>query len=119
MTLMHPEPQALDGIGVAISGLLDGYQNFVPSLLIGEQTMFGAPVTFGTGGGVLSSLGGSASDGDTLAEWLEITVTTPSGQIHGHPDRLRPGGDEARAAGPVDPTQDSPGRVGRCGRSGE
>ena len=77
LTLMHPQPEALDGIGVAISGAIDGYRNFVPSLMVGEQTVFGTPVTFSTGGGLFDTLGsGESSDGDTLAEWLEITVTT-------------------------------------------
>ena len=108
LTLMHPQPEAMSRVGVAISGLIEGYRNFVPSLLVGEETVFGAPVTFSTGGGVLDTADGGATEGETLAEWLEVTVTTPTGTATATRAVFDRVGEEARAAGPIDPTTIAP-----------
>lgn len=108
VTLLHPQPEAMDRVGVAIGGLIDGFRNFVPSLLVGEQSVFGTPVTFGTGGGVIDVFGGGAAAGDTLAEWLEVTVTTPTGAVTATRTVFDRVGEEARTAGPVDPAKVAP-----------
>ncbi len=108
VTLMHPQPEAMSRVGVAISGLIEGFRNFVPSLLVGEETIFGTPVTFSTGGGVLDTPDGGAMEGETLAEWLEVTVTTPTSTATATRTVFDRVGAEARAAGPVDPTQVAP-----------
>ena len=108
LTLMHPQPEAMSQVGVAISGLIEGFRNFVPSLLVGEETVFGTPVTFSTGAGVLDTADGSPTEGETLAEWLEVTVTTPTGTETATRTVFDRVGEEARAAGPVDPTKAAP-----------
>ncbi|HEX5499986.1 MAG TPA: hypothetical protein VFX03_12200, partial [Thermomicrobiales bacterium] len=108
VTLMHPQPEAMSRVGVAISGLIDGFRTFVPSLLVGEETISGTPVAFSTGGGVLDTGDGGPIEGETLAEWLEITVTTPTGTATATRTVFDRIGDEARAAGPVDPTKAAP-----------
>jgi len=108
ISLIHPQPAALEQIGVAVGGLLEGFRNFAPALLVGEETVFGTPVTFGTDGGVLDVFGEGPVNGDTLAEWLEVTVTTPEGARTATRTIFDRVSAEARAAGPVDPSAVAP-----------
>jgi hypothetical protein len=85
ITLLHPEAETLKASGVAITGALTGLLNYVPALIVGDQSVQGNPVTFATGGGALGALsvdgdGGAAPEGDTLGEWLEIDLKTPRGE---------------------------------------
>ncbi len=102
LTFMHPQPEALEGIGVAIGGIIQGFRTFVPTLLVGEESVFGAPVTFSTGGGLLDALGGETVEGDTLSEWIDVTVTTPIGATTTRRTMFDRIGEEARAAADVD-----------------
>jgi hypothetical protein len=85
ITLLHPEAETLKAAGVAITGALTGLLNYVPALIVGDQSVQGNPVTFATGGGALGALSvdgdaGAAPEGDTLGEWLEIDLKTPRGE---------------------------------------
>jgi transglutaminase-like putative cysteine protease len=104
ITFLHPQAEALAAVGESIGGAISGYRNFMPLMIVGEETVSGTPVTFAIGEGALDVLGdGAAVDGDTLAEWLEIEVSTPDGVstiVREVFDRVGP---EQRAIGPVDP----------------
>jgi transglutaminase-like putative cysteine protease len=78
ITLMHPNADALKAAGVAIQEAITGLRTFIPSLIVGSQSHVGRPVTFVTGDGALGTFGDGAADGDTLGEWLEISLTTPN-----------------------------------------
>jgi hypothetical protein len=85
ITLLHPEAEMLKAAGVAITAALTGSLNYVPALIVGDQSVQGKPVTFATGGGVLGALSvdsdaDGATEGDTLGEWLEIDLKTPQGE---------------------------------------
>jgi hypothetical protein len=85
ITLLHPEAGSLQAAGVAITAALTGSLNYVPALIVGDQSVQGKPVTFATGGGVLGALSvdsdaDGATEGDTLGEWLEIDLKTPQGE---------------------------------------
>jgi hypothetical protein len=86
ITLLHPEAESLKAAGVTITAALTGTFNYVPALIVGNQSVQGKPVTFTTGGGVLGALSvedsdaGGATEGDTLGEWLEIDLKTPRGE---------------------------------------
>jgi hypothetical protein len=86
ITLLHPEAESLKAAGVAITAGLTGTLNYVPALIVGNQSIQGKPVTFATGGGVLGALSveesdaGGVPEGDTLGEWLEIDLKTPRGE---------------------------------------
>ena len=85
ITLLHPEAESLKAAGVAITAALTGSLNYVPALIVGNQSVEGKPVTFATGGGALGALSvdsdaGGAPEGDTLGEWLEIDLKTPQGE---------------------------------------
>jgi hypothetical protein len=80
ITLLHLKPESIRGLGLAIEGTLDGTVQYLPHLAIGSRDVV-APVdriTFGSGEGLLDAFGGSdIADGDTVAEWLEATITSP------------------------------------------
>jgi hypothetical protein len=73
----HVDPSAFKDLGVTITGLIDGSLQYVPTLLVGENGETGTPVTLGAGGGALDIFGTSESDGQAIAEWLEIEVLPP------------------------------------------
>jgi transglutaminase-like putative cysteine protease len=79
ITLMHPNADSLKAAGVAIQNVIGGYRNFIPSLIVGNQSQAGQPVTFVTGEGALGAFDVTSIEGDTLGEWLEIEVRTPGG----------------------------------------
>jgi large repetitive protein len=79
ITLMHPNADSLKAAGVAIQEVIGGYRNFIPALIVGSESRAGRPVTFVTGGGVLEVFDQASIEGDTLGEWLEIAIRTPSG----------------------------------------
>jgi large repetitive protein len=119
LTVMHAKPDALKGIGVTIAAAFGGATQWVPYLIVGDKPVRGNPMAFKTTGGsdatpdpslggAAGALGGdSASDGegDTLAAWLAIDITTPDGQTrHAERvifDRVDP---QDRAARTFDPT---------------
>ena len=85
ITLLHPDGESLKAAGVAITAVLTGSLNYVPALIVGNQSVEGKPVTFATGGGALGALSvdsdaSGAPEGDTLGEWLEIDLKTPQGE---------------------------------------
>lgn len=100
----HVDPSALKQAGVAITGLIEGTQQYVPSLLAGKDGTLGTPIVLGTsGGGVSGALGTSAAEDQAIGEWLELTVLAPDGppQLVTREvfDRV---GVDRRAAGTVD-----------------
>ena len=106
ISVQHVKPEALRALGASIDGSLEGTLQYIPHLLLGSEEAQPATdrVTLGTGGGLLDVLGGGGSnDGDTVAEWLEITVASPDAgpkvTTRTVFDRLTP---EQRAAGTFD-----------------
>lgn len=99
----HVDPSALKKVGVAITGLIEGTQQYVPSLLAGKEGALGTPVTIGTGGGASAVLGTSAVEDQAIGEWLELAVLAPDGPPQTVTrevfDRI---GIDKRAAGKVD-----------------
>lgn len=75
VVVAHVDPNALRDLGVSIAGFIEGTTQFVPSLLAGEAGETGNPVTIGVGEGALDVLGTSGSEGEAIAEWLEIEVS--------------------------------------------
>ena len=75
----HVDPSALRGLGVAVTGLVDGALQYSPSLIAGKAGASGDPLTFGGGEGALDALGGSEEEGEgeAIGEWLEIDVLVP------------------------------------------
>jgi hypothetical protein len=102
--VFHPQAEALKGLGQAITGEVGGFRNFMTTLLVGEETVSGLPVTFSTEGGGLDVFGqSSAIDGDTIAEWLEIEIQTPTATKKIERALFDRVGVATRAKGPIDP----------------
>jgi hypothetical protein len=100
ITLMHPDAEELKAAGVAIAEAIGGYRTLVPALIVGDQSVSGQPVTFVTGADAFGDL---STEGDTLAEWLEIDIHTPVAErriVRELFDRVAPA---ARASGSFDP----------------
>ncbi len=99
----HVDPNALKAIGVSILGFIEGTKQYVPSLLAGEAGQTGTPLTLGAGEGALDILGSTESDGEAIAEWLEIEILPPDGPSRTYTrevfDRV---GIDRRAAGDFD-----------------
>jgi hypothetical protein len=100
----HIPPNSLRDLGVAIGGLVEGSIQYIPSLLAGDEGKVGSPVTLmSAGGGVLDVFGTTESDGEAIAEWLEIEVLSPDEPprhlIREVFDRV---GVDRRAAGAID-----------------
>lgn len=114
VSIGHSKPEGLDGLGAALTGTLDGSLQYVPMLLVGDEGEI-APnrVTFNTGAGLASVLDfgidGPDTEGETLAEWLELTIDSPDAGIRTvtRPifDRI---GDVVRQAGDIDPASIPP-----------
>lgn len=82
LLVIHPTPDSLKGVGLAISGVIEGALNYQPYLLLDDDFVEGRMVTFGAGGGVLDSNTTSDAqkhEGEPTAEWLEIILTAPDG----------------------------------------
>ncbi|HQY31503.1 MAG TPA: hypothetical protein PK691_09455, partial [Thermomicrobiales bacterium] len=83
ITIAHMSPDALQGLGVSISGTLSGSFTQIPLVAIGDQVTQGSPylVFGGGGGGVLGALGDAEelTDGEPTAEWIQIDTTAPDG----------------------------------------
>ena len=58
--MFHPQAEALKGLGQAITGEVGVFCNFMTTLLVGEETVSGLPVTFSTEGGGLDVFGNQA-----------------------------------------------------------
>jgi transglutaminase-like putative cysteine protease len=83
ISFSHVSPDAFQGLGLTISGLVEGTTNFIPTFFVGRDVLAAdQPIQFGTGGGLLGALGDEGSnEGDTLAEWLITEIVTPDGAI--------------------------------------
>lgn len=78
ISIGHAKPEALAAIGASITDALSGTVQYIPIIFLGD-TAEGADsrVTFVTGEGALDVFGDTSTEGDTLAEWLELTLTSP------------------------------------------
>jgi Transglutaminase-like superfamily len=94
ITIAHAKPEGLLEIGANLAGLLDGTVQYVPMIVVGDSA-HGADdrITFATEAGFGSviedldiSLSGAVdtsppsadlTEGETLAAWVEVTVTSP------------------------------------------
>lgn len=80
LSLLHVKPDALTALGQTVTGALDGTIQYIPHLALGsdDAVVGSGRVTLGVGPGLIDVLGGAGgNDGDTIAEWLEITVVSP------------------------------------------
>jgi hypothetical protein len=77
ITVTHLRPDAFKATGYAIAGAIEGATQYIPHLIIGDDVSPGALLTFGTGGGLSSAVGTTASSIEAIAEWLEIDVIAP------------------------------------------
>jgi transglutaminase-like putative cysteine protease len=103
LTVFHPQAAAIKALGQQITGEVGGFRNFMTTLLVGDETVSGLPVTFGADGGGLDVFGESAAiDGDTIAEWLEIEIQTPTATRQIRRDVFDRVGAATRAKGPID-----------------
>ncbi len=75
ITLIHPGTDLL-----GVESALSGEKHFAPMLLVAGQETLGRPVIVRTGGGVGGAFGGdNSTDGETVAEYLSVDITTPDG----------------------------------------
>ena len=67
------------GVGAAITG----EQQYVPMLVVGEELAEGSIVTLTSGDGVADVFDDESggAEGQTLAEWIEIDVRLPGGEV--------------------------------------
>ena len=80
ISFLHAQPEALNALGAGIQSTLEGTLQYVPHLAFGPDLVVPGNdrVTLGGGGGLLDVMGDSgAIEGDTVAEWIEITSTVP------------------------------------------
>jgi hypothetical protein len=98
LTLMHVTPEALQAIGIGISGALEGTVQYLPRLIVGTDQVIRetSRVSFGTGEGINAALGQAGdNEGETLAEWLVVDVRSPGSDPITEErtifDRVRPG----------------------------
>lgn len=80
VSFFNAAPEALAAFGFTVTGMLEGTTQYVPYLLVGNETITGSRnVTFLTGEGATDLIGGTSdsNEGDTLAQWLEIDVKSP------------------------------------------
>ena len=101
INFFHVKPGSL---GAAIDQSLGGTDQYEAFLQIGTASTEGKAFIFTGQGGVIGALGGNGSnEGEPVAEWVEITITSPDAdaivETRAVFDRI---GDEARAAGNVD-----------------
>lgn len=68
---------------LGIAAAITGEQQYLPMVLVGDELVEGAVLTLTSGGGVLDALGeeSGGAEGQTLAEWLEIDVRVPGGDV--------------------------------------
>jgi transglutaminase-like putative cysteine protease len=103
LTLFHPQAESLKGIGEVVTGEISGFRNFMTTLLVGENLISGKPVTFAGSDSVLDAFGDSPlAEGDTIAEWLEIDVRTPTGTHQVRREIFDRVGFAERERGPID-----------------
>ena len=102
ITLMHPNADSLKAAGVAIQNIIGGYRNFIPSLIVGTQSIAGTPVTFVTGDGAVGAFDETTIEGDTLGEWLEFDIHTPNGHRQVSREIFDRVGFARRGAGTID-----------------
>lgn len=82
ISMAHPQPESFAALGGAITGAIEGFRNFTPNIQIDQEMIQGNPVTFFEAGSVGDALGSDGSrDGDTVAEWLEVSVSSPAGRV--------------------------------------
>jgi hypothetical protein len=87
VTFGHVTPGGLKGLGLAIGNVLgEGWLDYRPTLQVGRNSFVAdRNVAFplpGSGGGIFGtepSPGGGPVDGEATAEWLEVSVTPPTG----------------------------------------
>lgn len=80
LVLVHLQPDSLKGLGAVIESALEGTVQYIPHLALGTNDVVPGTdrVTLVTDGGTTDAFGGErTNDGDTVSEWLEITITSP------------------------------------------
>jgi len=108
ITFMNARAEGVARMGVTVSGLLDGLVQYLPVLALSGESVVGSPFAFVGSSGLFPDLGDGAPierTGETTAQWLEVSViapdSIPSTARRGIFDRF---GDDARAAGTLDPS---------------
>jgi hypothetical protein len=82
ITVAHFGAQDLQGLGIAITSIVEGSFTQIPLVAVGDQVTQGSPylVFGGGGGGILGSFGDgqdALADGEPTAEWLVIDINEP------------------------------------------
>jgi hypothetical protein len=76
--LLNAEPEGLEGIGIEIGAGLEGRTVYLPSLSVGDDSHISSmPISFGSGSGVFDVGDDSAHEGETTAQWLDLTILSP------------------------------------------
>ncbi len=117
LTLVQAPPE-ITGQAAAVA---TGAQPYIPTLVVGSAGITGKPFALATEGGLgaLGGLGGP-TEGDTLAEWLNVDIIAPGGQkttvTREIFDRV---GAVARASGQVDISSVPPATLTPIGSTGQ
>ena len=82
IALIHLDGSDMSAIGLDLGNLLGGTVAYTPVLIAGQDFFYGtSPMRFGGQGGVISVLDpnavGGATDGEPVAEYLEIEIRSP------------------------------------------
>jgi hypothetical protein len=103
LTFAHLSPKTYHAIGFSINGALEGTTQFIPNVFGPGEGEAGLPVTFGGGAGGDVFASADSSEGETIAEWLEIEVAAVDRPVRRERrtvfDRI---GIEKRLAGSID-----------------
>ncbi len=104
VTVLNTRPGGLPALGSFMTNALAGTVQYVPVIAIGDQATVGRrAMTFGAVGDVFAApSAGTLADGETTAQWLEISVLPPDGSADVVRrtifDRI---GEDARATGSI------------------
>jgi hypothetical protein len=78
---LNAEPEGLTGVGIEIAAGLEGRTVYFPSLSVGEDSHISAmPISFGSGKGVFDAGVDTAQEGETTAQWLDLTILSPDAE---------------------------------------
>ena len=101
LTFVHMSRENLKALGFTVSGGLEGTAQFIPNVFGPGEGEAGLPMTFGAGQGIFDL--GDTTEGEAIAEWLEIEVAPVDRPVRNERrtifDRV---GSEQRRAGTVD-----------------
>jgi hypothetical protein len=79
ITITHVRPNALTAFGVNLGGVLDNVLQYTPNLAVGSSRAYAgtAPFSILPDGGAADLFGDASTEGDTVAEWIDVTISSP------------------------------------------